>query len=197
MTTGPATGRSRPQPTLGAAGEQSPPALGGGEIGPRLRRLRESAGVSLSELARRAGIGKATLSGLEHGTRNPTLDTLWSVTAALGVPITALLGQAETAVVRGTAVEAALLQVFDEREVTFELYRMTVPPGPAQTSPAHHAGVTEHITVFSGVLRAGPADAPLLAGPGEHLTWQADVPHLYAAVGDTPVTASLLIRYPR
>ncbi|MFD0593301.1 helix-turn-helix domain-containing protein [Catellatospora coxensis] len=107
-------------------------------------------------MARRANVGKATLSGLENGTRNPTLDTLWSVTAALGVPITALLAGGQTGVVRGTAVEATLLQVFDDEAVTYELYRMVVPPGAVQSSPAHHAGVTEHITVFSGVLRAAP-----------------------------------------
>jgi hypothetical protein len=119
------------------------------------------------------------------------------VTAALGVPITALLAGQRSGVVRGTAVEAILLQVFDDGPVTYELYRMLVPPGPAQASPAHHTGVTEYVTVFSGVLRAGPADAPLLAGPGEHISWTSDVPHLYAAVGDEPVQASLLIRYPR
>ncbi|GAA1419279.1 helix-turn-helix domain-containing protein [Catellatospora coxensis] len=176
-----------------------PPALepGAESVGPRLRRLREAAGISLSELARRANVGKATLSGLENGTRNPTLDTLWSVTAALGVPITALLAGGQTGVVRGTAVEATLLQVFDDEAVTYELYRMVVPPGAVQSSPAHHAGVTEHITVFSGVLRAGPADDPRTAHPGEHLSWQSDVPHVYEAVGDQPVHASLLIRYPR
>ncbi|BCJ77525.1 hypothetical transcriptional regulator [Catellatospora sp. IY07-71] len=175
------------------------PALepGAEGVGARLRRLREQAGVSLSELARRANVGKATLSGLENGTRNPTLETLWSVTAALGVPITTLLAGQRSGVVRGTAVEATLLQVFDDGPVTYELYRMVVPPGPAQASPAHHTGVTEHVTVFSGVLQAGPADAPLLAGPGEHISWTSDVPHRYAAVGDEPVQASLLIRYPR
>ncbi|MEV4417164.1 XRE family transcriptional regulator [Catellatospora sp. NPDC049609] len=175
------------------------PALepGAEGVGARLRRLREQAGISLSELARRANVGKATLSGLENGTRNPTLETLWSVTAALGVPITALLTDQQSGVVRGSAVEATLLQVFDDGPVTYELYRMVIPPGPAQASPAHHAGVTEHITVFSGLLLAGPADAPLTAGPGEHITWRSDVPHVYAAVGDQPVQASLLIRYPR
>jgi transcriptional regulator with XRE-family HTH domain len=42
-------------------------------VGRRLRALREARGTSLSALARAAGVGKATLSGLENGTRNPTL----------------------------------------------------------------------------------------------------------------------------
>ncbi|WP_184711843.1 helix-turn-helix domain-containing protein [Streptosporangium saharense] len=169
------------------------------DIGLRIRQLREERGMSLSELARRAGVGKATLSGLENGTRNPTLETLWSVTAELGVPLAVALGTAPAApgtTIRGTAVAAVLLEVFEEREATYELYRMTVPAGAAQTSPAHHRGVTEHITVFAGTLRVGPADRPLTAGPGEHISWVSDVPHSYEALGTQDVHATLLIRYP-
>lgn len=165
-------------------------------VGQRIRRLREERGISLSELARRAGIGKATLSGLENGTRNPTLDTLWAVTAQLGVPLALAVGESGP-VPHGTAVEGVLLQVFEDESVTYELYRLTIPAGATQVSPAHHEGVTEHITVFAGVLSAGPQDAPLQAGPGEHLTWRSDVPHIYSAVGGQDVHASLLMRYPR
>jgi transcriptional regulator with XRE-family HTH domain len=185
--------RVHPAPSTGPA----PPALaaGGTDVGPRVRALREERGISLSELARRASVGKATLSGLETGARNPTLETLQSVAAALELPLTALLGGAGA--LRGAAVDIGLLRVFDDGPVTYELYRMRVPAGLAQTSPAHHAGVTEHVTVFAGTLRTGPLDHPLRAGPGEHVEWGADVPHGYAALGGADVLASLLIRYPR
>jgi len=158
--------------------------------------------MSLSALARSAGIGKATLSGLEHGTRNPTLETLYAVAGALGVPLTALVLEpgappARAADVRGAAVTATLLEVFQEAGSTFELLRMRVRPGVVQHSPAHAPGVTEHVTVFHGVLRAGPTDAPLLAAAGEHITWPADVPHVYGTAGPDEVVASLLIRSPR
>jgi transcriptional regulator with XRE-family HTH domain len=152
--------------------------------------------MSLSELARRAAVGKATLSGLEAGTRNPTLDTLQAVAAALDLPLTTLLSP-PPATLRGAAVQIQLLRVFDDGPVTYELYRMRIPAGLAQRSPAHHTGVTEHATVFAGVLETGPVDAPLRAGPGEHVEWTADVPHCYAALGEADVLASLLIRYPR
>lgn len=167
------------------------------DVGRRIRLLREEHGISLSELARRAGIGKATLSGLENGFRNPTLETLWAITAELGVPLASLLAAGTTSVIRGTAVEGVLLQVFEDESVTYELYRLVIPAGSTQVSPAHHEGVTEHMTIFAGVLSAGPVNAPLLAGAGEHITWRSDVPHTYATVGDEDVQASLLIRYPR
>ncbi|MEZ0089699.1 helix-turn-helix domain-containing protein [Streptacidiphilus sp. EB129] len=61
------------------------------ETGRRIRRLRGERGLSLSELARRADIGKATLSGLESGTRNPTAETLYAIAGQLGVPLSMLL----------------------------------------------------------------------------------------------------------
>ncbi|MFG2041202.1 helix-turn-helix domain-containing protein [Dactylosporangium sp. NPDC048998] len=171
-------------------------------VGERLRRLREARGVSLSALARSAGIGKATLSGLEHGTRNPTLETLYAVAGALEVPLTALVlapgdPPGAAADVRGAAVTATLLEVFEEPGATFELFWMRVRPGVVQHSPAHAPGVTEHVTVHRGVLRAGPGEAPLVARAGEHISWRADVPHVYATVGPDEVVANLLIRSPR
>lgn len=178
-----------PAPTEGRPAQPGVPG-----VGARVTALRTGRGLSLSELARRAGVGKATLSGLEAGTRNPTLETLYAITSALGLPLTALV---EPGPVRGAAAEMTLLRVFDDGPVTYELYRMHLPAGTAQTSPAHHAGVTEHVTVFAGALHAGPVAAPLRAGPGESLEWQADAPHSYAAGPDADVHASLLIRYPR
>ena len=172
-------------------------AAGGAEIGLRVRALREGRGMSLSELARRASVGKATLSGLEAGTRNPTLETLQSVAAALDVALTALLHDPGAEPIRGRAVEMTLLRVFDDGPVTYEVYRMRISAGLSQTSPAHHAGVSEHVTVFDGTLRTGPVDHPLCAGPGEYVEWTADVPHGYAALGDTDVLAAVVIRYPR
>lgn len=178
--------------------EGARPALdSGAAVGPRVAALRAERGWSLSELARRASLGKATLSGLEAGTRNPTLDTLHAVAAALELPLTAVLATPPMELVRGVAVEMALMRVFDDGPVTYELFRMRIPAGAAQESPPHHAGVTEHATVFAGVLEAGPVGRTRRVGPGEYVEWAADVPHGYAAAGGEDVLASLLIRYPR
>ena len=48
-----------------------------------LRRERARAALSLTELARRAGIAKSTLSQLENGSGNPSLETLWALGTAL------------------------------------------------------------------------------------------------------------------
>ena len=144
------------------------------------------------------GVGKATLSGLENGTRNPTLETLYAVTAQLGVPLTAVAPGSRPSTPTYAAPRSAPPCWRSSPTPT----RRTSCTGcgsarTGQLSPAHQPGVTEHVTVFAGVLRAGPVDAPLTAAAGGHLRWTSDVPHSYAAVGDergTPRACCCAIR---
>jgi DNA-binding XRE family transcriptional regulator len=50
----------------------------------RMRELREAAGLSLADVAERAGMDKAFISRLETGQGNPTVDTLARYAAAIG-----------------------------------------------------------------------------------------------------------------
>src|SRR3954449_4762560 len=60
-------------------------------IAASLRRERTRAGLSLTEVANRAGIAKSTLSQLESGSGNPSLETLWALCVTLDVPPSRLL----------------------------------------------------------------------------------------------------------
>ena len=72
-----------------------------------LRREREAAGISVSELARRAGVSKATVSQLESGAGNPSVETLWALGDALGIPFATLVDERTTAprLIRATTHE--------------------------------------------------------------------------------------------
>lgn len=54
------------------------------DFGSRLRQLREEAGISCNELARRSGVSDGMISRLERGERTPTLDTARKLARALG-----------------------------------------------------------------------------------------------------------------
>lgn len=171
-------------------------------IGRRVTELRRERGLSLSELAARAGIGKATLSGVEAGTRNPTLETLYAITGQLDLPLAAVLADPQPsnpepgfADVHGASVTAHLHAVFEEPTATFEFYRVRIRPGSRQLSPAHSAGTTEHLSVFSGRGLAGPPHAPIVLEAGVYATWAGDQPHVFEATED--VVAALMIRSPR
>ena len=62
-----------------------------------LRAERERQGLSLSEVAKRAGMDSAALSRLENKGGNPTLETLCKVAAALGKELVCSLRDAGSA----------------------------------------------------------------------------------------------------
>ena len=59
---------------------------------------RESAGLSQDEFADQAQLDRTYITGLEHGDRNPSLETLMRVAEALEVQLSTLLISAERAV---------------------------------------------------------------------------------------------------
>jgi transcriptional regulator with XRE-family HTH domain len=170
-------------------------------IGARLRELREAAGISLGDLAAEAGIGKGTLSELETGRRNPTIETLFAVTTALGVALSAALPAGETqargaVALSGEAIEAVLVDRFADIAATTELYRVIIAAGRRQDSAPHATGVTEHWIVYAGSVLMGPQGELLRVGPGGNVAFAGDVPHSYLVEGEADVAATLLVRYP-
>lgn len=170
-------------------------------VGTRLRGLREARGLSASELARRSGLGKATLSELEAGRRNPTIETLYAITTVLEVPLSAALpprdhpDAEDGAPIAGDAIRAVLVARFDDLTATTEVYRIAVEAGLQQQSAPHGNGVTEHWIVFAGELALGPHGEERTLGPGQTASFTADVPHAYRA-GPDDVAATLIVRYP-
>ncbi len=64
-------------------------------IGERIRRLRESAGITQETLAHAAGIGRITIVRLENGEQSPRFKTLNSIARALGKTVQELLVEPE------------------------------------------------------------------------------------------------------
>ncbi len=61
------------------------------QLGPRLRTLRKGAGLSLAELASRAGVSVGMISQIERNLANPSVRVLERLRVALDVPLTTLL----------------------------------------------------------------------------------------------------------
>ena len=61
--------------------------------------LRTQRGLSQEVLSGLAGVARSHLAMIENGSKNPSVDTLWRISDALGIPLSELfrMVEAETA----------------------------------------------------------------------------------------------------
>lgn len=163
-----------------------------------LQRERARAGWSMGELARRSGVAKSTLSHLEAAQGNPSVETLWALATALGIPFSRLVEPPApaTTLVRageGTAYAAegadyrATLLASSPGAQRDDLFRLDVGAGARRESDPHPAGTVEHLVVCRGQVLAGPVEAPVRLGPGDYLRYPGDAPHVFEAVDGAAV----------
>jgi transcriptional regulator with XRE-family HTH domain len=179
--------------------ERKPSAV----IAEGLRRERRRAAASLAELARRAGIGKSTLSELESGAGNPSLETLWALAVALDIPVARLLepprahvtliraGDGPTLANASADYRATLLNSFSPGG-RHDLYRISAEPGEGRRSDPHRPGIIEHVVLSSGRALVGLTADPETLEPGDYLSYPGDQPHIFQAL--TPLTTAVLVQ---
>ena len=153
-----------------------------------LRQFRTERKMSLGDLSRRCGLSKQTLSTLESGHGNPTIDTLAAVGEALGVSVRRLITEWGSTVLvhRGDDQEVDvrhgigtidLDRIWGSGEVRTALLAWEHAPRRPKPVPAHGFGTLHHIYVLEGDVRCGPEAQPVELGAGDFIQCPADVPH--------------------
>ena len=154
-----------------------------------VRRLRIARHVSLSELARATRMSKATLSGIENGRSNPTIDTLAGLAGALRVSLGELLEElplGEVRVVRGSRSQPEQRDGVCWRELDalepaqrIELAEIALDSRQVHEPHPNTAGSRTHVYVLHGKLIAGPVERITELAPGDYASFPSDVPHVY------------------
>jgi transcriptional regulator with XRE-family HTH domain len=171
-----------------------------------IKRERQSAGLSLTELAKRAGVAKSTLSQLESGIGNPSIETLWSLATAMGLQVTRFFEQPQQnlRVIRANeglttysenSHYAATLLADCPAGVRRDIYRLKVQPGEVRLSQPHPPGTVEHVVLCSGSANIGPANEPVLLQAGDYISYLANAPHVFEAL-EADTTAVMVIEHP-
>jgi transcriptional regulator with XRE-family HTH domain len=103
-------------------------------LGMYVRAQRSASGLSLRDLAERAGVSNAYLSQVERGLHEPSLSVLRAIARALAIPLETLLartGAFEDAAA-GPGTETAILTdpalSEPQRLALLSVYRSFVPP---------------------------------------------------------------------
>jgi transcriptional regulator with XRE-family HTH domain len=210
----PRTPRPAPPPTPGDADLPAPGAASEGAshdltpvVGENLRRLRTQRGLSLERLARASGVSRAMLGQIELGQSAPTINVLWKIARALGVPFSTLIthrGAGTTHVLRATTakrltsadgrfVSRALFPFDAPRNV--ELYELRLAAGTTEQAEAHPPGTVENLVVASGSLEITIAEERHTLATGDAILFEADVPHSYRNPGASETVMYLVMTY--
>jgi transcriptional regulator with XRE-family HTH domain len=172
-------------------------------IAAAVRQERERAGLSLSEVAKRAGIAKSTLHQLEAGTGNPSVETLWALGVALDVPFGRFFEPVALAphVIRagdGPSIRSeqsdyvGTLLAACPPGARRDLYLITIGKDAVRQAQAHPPGSVEHIVVMSGAVRCGPVGQTVDLNPRDYASFPGDVPHVYEGLADNTALAMVM-----
>lgn len=157
-----------------------------------LREERTRAGLTLEQLAQRAELSTAHLSRLESGERQPSVAALISLSRALGVSMSSLLGER-----RGTPAVATYPAGVRAHEAngltitpcsgfpgssTLEALQIRISPDRIPPEPARHRG-EEWIYVVAGRLRLEFDGQVHLLEAGSTAHFDANRPHRLGAEG--------------
>jgi transcriptional regulator with XRE-family HTH domain len=176
-------------------------------LGERLRDARAGR-FTIEELAARSNISTGRISQIERGVANPSFETLWRLTTALGVPIRALFPD-------GSSDKQQVVRMKERRRLEIPhdglVYEMLTPNGNGALEilfldipsgydgsmwrPLSHNG-EKFIHVRAGELVVRVAENEWTLKEGDSITFDANEPHFVRNKGKVAAQLLLVITPP-
>lgn len=199
-----------PTRAAGARSTETPKALER-HIGSALRRTRLAQNLVIAEVAKLAGISSGMLSKLENGQSAASLDSLFSLSRALGVSLGTLFqgfppeeggaqlvkrGQGMEVVRRGTRRGHTYHLLAADRgpRRLFEPFLVTLTDKSEVFPRFEHPGI-EFLHILEGRIQYRHGKNTYMMGPGDSLTLRGQVPHGPERLIRLPIRMLSIIMY--
>jgi transcriptional regulator with XRE-family HTH domain len=180
------------------------------EIGKRIKAFRTQKRITLEVLAQKTGFTKGYLSKVEKSKKSPPVSTLGILARALGVTISALLGEeaprTSLCLVRknerplisrdGTAFGysyEAMAYKYPNKIV--EPFLLTLPVKPKKRTLYQHEG-EEILFVIQGTMKFLHGNQEYIVNEGDCIYFDSSLPHWGEAVGPKEVKCFMVIYNP-
>ena len=181
-------------------------------LGNAIRDLRQRHGLTIAEVADRAGISRGMLSKIENAQTATSLDSLHRLAQALGVSLSTLFrnydvpegsaqlvknGEGMEVVRRGTRRGHTYHLLAHEQGPTklFEPFLITID-SPDATFPVFEHPGTEFLYMLEGRMEYRHGQHTYLLTPGDALSFRGEVPHGPEKLIDLPIRFLATIVYP-
>jgi len=168
------------------------------EIGKRIKALRKEKGLTLEQLAAPTGYTKGYLSKVEKSPKAPPVSTLGTIGRALGVTISALIGEPVPATSTcclvkkkerlllargGTAFGYSFEAVAHKfTNKMMEPFILTLPVHPKNVDHHQHGG-QEMLFVLEGTMNFHHGTEEFIVEEGDCVYFDARIPHFGQARG--------------
>ncbi|MFL5671351.1 MAG: helix-turn-helix domain-containing protein [Chloroflexota bacterium] len=166
--------------------ERRRPAVGG-----QVKRWRTERGMTLANVAEKAGLNIGYLSQIENDKASPSLSCLASIGEALDVPIAwfliddvpppTVVRAAERSV--GSRSGLGRIERVDGGDTRDLVIVEGVAPAGGRAGMHAHAG-DEHHLVLRGRWRMSQGEHVVELGPGDYIRWDGTIPHDAEVIGD-------------
>jgi transcriptional regulator with XRE-family HTH domain len=168
-----------------------------------IKAIREARGLSQQQIAKAAGIPRATWTHLESGAANPTLTVLIKVANALQVRLDELLASPRLPARHLRASELPVRQrghvtvrkLIPESLPGLDLERMALRPGARMVGVPHTPGTREYLTCERGTVELTVSGERYTLAEGDVVTFRGDQRHSYHNPGTQPAVAYSVIAF--
>jgi transcriptional regulator with XRE-family HTH domain len=172
-------------------------------LGKNIQGLRQARGLSQQQMAKLAGIPRATWANMESGGANPTLAVLVNVAGALQVRLEELIepprrtGRLYPAGTLPTRKRGEVLvrKLLPETIAGLEIERMELPVGSAMTGIPHTPGTREYLTCERGEIELHAAGEKFTLTPGDVVVFRGDDKHGYRNPGKVAAVAYSVVAF--
>lgn len=175
-------------------------------FGARLRSVRQGQGLTLNQVAARAGVTASALSQIERGRSGATIETVVRIAGALNVSTGSLfiednwrtqpLRRADRVAMRGSG--GHLQEVLNRRGGTrFEVFEVQIPPGVSDAPHLYaHGDSEEMLLILDGALELQLGGHTYQLEEGDTIEFQTSIPHLVTNRRKTEARALWIISPP-
>jgi transcriptional regulator with XRE-family HTH domain len=166
----------------------------GARIARNVKQLREARGLTQQQMAKIAGVPRATWTNLESGAANPTVSVLHRAAGALQVTLEEILSTPRASCeyfARGTLPtrhqgQAIVRKLLPHPVPGMGIERIELRPLGKMTGVPHTPGTREYLTCESGEIVLTAAGEQWNLAAGDVVAFRGDQRHGYANPGRSP-----------